>query len=150
MEKKIKPISRIVKIEAEINKIRGKIFSQEKKIPGLSERWVPCIDVSENENEIVIEVEVPGIKQKDIIILLHSNRIEIKGLKKEPYQQERIKYIQLERQFGPFRRFIFLPAEIVIKGAKASLENGNLTIIMKKSKQKRRKGVVLKIQRNTE
>ena len=146
MIKKIKPISRIVKIEAEINKIVGEVFFQKKELLGLDEGWIPCIDVSENENDLKVKIELPGVTQKDVTLLLHSNRLEIKGVKRESQSQGRVKYLQLEREFGTFRRFVFLPEVVIPDKARAALEKGVLTITLKKPRPKKDKEIVLKIQ----
>lgn len=148
MAKKIKPISRTVKIEAEIDKIMGEVFFQKREFLGLDESWVPCVDVSEKEDEINIKIELPGVAQKEINILLHSNRLEISGVKKENLSQGRIKYLRLEREYGTFRRYIFLPSVIIPDKAKASLENGVLTVVLRKYKRKKEKEVVVKIQKS--
>jgi len=114
---------------------------------GLDESWVPCIDISERGNEIKIEIELPGVAQRDINILLHSNRLEISGLKRESLPQGRIKYHRLEREYGAFRRYIFLPSLVIPEKAKASLENGILTVVLKKYRGKREKEVIVKIQK---
>lgn len=150
MVKKIKPIFRVVKIEAEINKIMGEIFFRKKELLGLDESWIPYIDISERENDVTVRVEIPGVEQKDVAIMLYNSRIEIKGMKKENLPRGKIKYHQLEREYGSFRRFIFLPSAIVPEKAQATLENGVLTIVLKKYKRKKEKEVILKIQKAQE
>lgn len=150
MAKKIKPVSRTVRIEADINKIVGEVFFQKREYLGLDESWVPCVDISEKEGNINVEIELPGVAQKDINILLHSNRLEISGVKKENLPQNKIKYLRLEREYGTFRRYIFLPSVVIPEKAKASLENGVLTIVLRKYKRKKEKEVVVKIQRSKE
>jgi len=147
MVRKIRPVSRIVKIEAEINKIFGEFFSQKSELFGLDESWVPCVDISERSDEVVVVVELPGVAQKDITILLHSNRLEIKGVKREKRSQSEIKYHRLEREYGTFRRFVFLPSAVIPERSRALLENGILTIILKKFRRKKEKEVVLKVQK---
>jgi HSP20 family protein len=148
MVKKIKPVSRVVKIEAEINKIFGEFFSQKNDLLGLDESWVPCVDISEKEDEVIVKVELPGVAQKDIAILLHSNRIEIKGIKRERHSQGQVRYFRLEREFGTFRRIVFLPSAVVPEKTKALLENGILTIILKKYRKRKEREVVVKVQKS--
>ncbi len=150
MSKKIKPLSRIVKIEAEINKIAGEVFLKKKDLLGLDESWVPCVDVAENETDITVEVDLPGVEQKDIQLVFYGNRIEIKGLKKEIPPGARIKYLRLEREYGPFRRFVFLPNVVHPEKTRALLENGVLTIQFKKVRRKQDRQVVLKIRKPEE
>ena len=97
MVKKIRPVSRVVKIEAEINKIFGEFFSQKKDLLGLDESWIPCVDISEKEDEVIVKVELPGVDQKDISINHHSNRIENKGIKRERLSLIRIRNFLMER-----------------------------------------------------
>jgi HSP20 family protein len=146
MVKKIRPVSRVVKIEAEINKIFGEFFSQKKDLLGLDESWVPCVDISEREDQVIVKVELPGVTQEDITILLYSNRIEIKGIKRERKSHTPVRYFRLEREFGTFRRIAFLPSAVVPERSKALLENGILTVSLKKYRKKREKQVVIKIQ----
>lgn len=148
MVKKIRPVSRIVKIEAEINKIFGEFFSYKKELLGLDESWVPCLDISEKEDEVIVKIELPGVAQKDISILLHRNRIELKGIKRERQSRSRVRYFRLEREFGTFRRIVFLPSAVVPEKSKALLENGILTIILKKYRKTKEKEVVVKVQKS--
>jgi HSP20 family protein len=148
MVKKIRPVSRVVKIEAEINKIFGEFFSQKKDLLGLDESWIPCVDISEREDEVIVKVELPGVAEKDITILLHSNRIEIKGTKRERRSCSPVRYFRLEREFGTFRRIVFLPSAVVPEKSKALLENGILTVTLKKYRKKKEKKIVVKVQKS--
>ena len=148
MVKKIKPVSRVVKIEAEINKIFGEFFSQKKDVLGLDESWIPSVDISEKEDEVIVKVELPGVHQKDISIILYSNRIEIKGIKRERRSRSRIRYFRLEREFGTFRRIIFLPSAVDPEKSKALLKNGILTILLKKYRRRKEREVVVKVQKS--
>jgi HSP20 family protein len=146
MVKKIRPVSRVVKIEAEINRIFGEFFSQKKDMLGLDESWVPCVDISEKEDQVTVKVELPGVIPDDITILLHSNRIEVKGIKKERRSHTPVRYFRLEREYGTFRRIAFLPSAVVPEKSKAVLENGVLTVNLKKYRKKKEKEVVVKVQ----
>ncbi len=148
MVKKIKPVSRIVKIEAEIDKIFGEFFSSKKDLLGLDQSWIPCVDISEKEDEVIVNVELPGVVQNDITILLHRNRIELKGIKREQKPCSHIRYLRLEREYGTFRRFVFLPSAVVPEKSKALLENGVLTIFLKKFRKKKEKEVVVQVQKS--
>jgi HSP20 family protein len=148
MVKKIRPVSRIVKIEAEINKIFGEFFSQSSDLLGLDESWIPSVDISEKADEVIVKVELPGVAQEDISILLHSNRMEVKGIKKERRSRRPVKYFRLEREFGTFRRIVFLPSAVFPEKSKAMLQNGILTVSLKKYRKDKEKKVVVKVQKS--
>jgi HSP20 family protein len=145
MVKKIKPVSRIVRIEAEIDKIFGEFFSSQKDLLGLDQSWVPSVDISEREDEVIVKAELPGVTQNDITILLHRNRLELKGIKREKKPGSHIRYLRLEREYGTFRRFVFLPSAVIPEQSKALLENGVLTIFLKKFRKIQEKEVLVKV-----
>ena len=132
MVKKIKPVSRVVTIDTEISKIKREPFSQREKSPLWDGVWLPRVDVYEKPTEIIVEAEIPGVNPADIIITVQSSRVEIKGMKREAAASAKIRYLRLEREFGGFRRLVALPATVAPDKAKAFLENGVLTLRLKK------------------
>lgn len=89
MSKKIKPVSRIIKIEAEINKIAGEVFLKKKDLLGLDESWVPCVDVAENETDITVEVELPNVVHLEKTRALLENGVLTIQFKKVRRKQDR-------------------------------------------------------------
>ena len=150
MDKKKRPISQTVRIEAEINRLAGEAFERNRELLVLGEGWVPVVDISESDTEIIVEVELPGVSDRDIHLVLHNNRLEIKGIKKEGLAHSRVKYFRLERECGPFRRYVFLPNAVNPDRTKAFLENGVLTVVFKKFRRNRQGEVVLKINKPDE
>jgi HSP20 family protein len=128
MIRKIKPASRVIRISTEIDRIKRAPVPRGDRLLDLDENWIPRVDVYEKPREIVVEAEVPGVPQTDIIITVQSNRVEIKGMKKENTPSDRIRYLRLEREFGSFRRLVALPATVLPERAKAFLHNGVLTL----------------------
>jgi HSP20 family protein len=150
MAKKIRLRSQAVRIEAEINKLAGEVFNRNRELLVMGEGWVPVVDISENETEIIVEVELPGVTENDVRLVLHSNRLEIKGIKREILGHSRIKYFRLERESGPFRRYVFLPNAVNPDRTKATLENGVLTVVFKKYRRRKQGEVVLEIKKTGE
>ncbi len=128
MIRKIKPVSRIIKISTEINRIKRAPVPRGDRFLDLDENWIPRVDVYEKPREIIVETEIPGVAQADIIITVQSSRVEIRGMKKELIPSEKIRYLRLEREFGSFRRLVALPATVLPERAKAFLQNGVLTL----------------------
>jgi len=145
MIRKIKPVSRIIKIEKEVRPAKRSPFVRREKYPTWDETWVPRVDIYEKAKEIVVEAEIPGVGAADIMITVHSNRVEIKGRKKEGISSEKIRFLRLEREFGSFRRLVALPSTVVPDKARAFLENGVLTLRLKKYLALEEKEVVIDI-----
>lgn len=148
MIKKIKPLTRTIKFEAEISRIQDEQERAQKDLFGLDERCIPLLDVLELEDEIKIRMELPGVRPKDITILLQRDAVEIKGNKNEESIKGKIKFLRLEREYGKFRRYVSFPSKVRVSTAKAVLENGILMITAKKSKEEENKEFPLKIQKN--
>lgn len=130
MVRTIKPVSRQVKIQTEVDRIRRDRVVREDVVPRLDEFWEPAVDIVEKGSEIVVEAEIPGVSQEDITITVQSNRVEIKGAKRETGPAGKARYLRLEREFGRFRRLIALPCTVVPDRARAFLDNGVLVILL--------------------
>jgi HSP20 family protein len=128
MIRKIKPVSRIIKIGTEIDRIKRAPVPRMDRGLDLDENWIPRVDVYEKPREIIVEAEIPGVVQGDRIITVQSSRVEIRGMKKEHIPSAKIRYLRLEREFGSFRRLVGLPATVLPDRAKAFLGNGVLTV----------------------
>jgi len=130
MVRKIRPVSRKVKYQTEVDRIQRAAVVSKDTVPRLDEFWLPAVDIFEKAGEIVVEVEIPGVSPADIVITVQSNRIEIKGAKREAPRSEKARYLRLEREFGRFRRLVALPCTVVPDKARAFLDNGVLVILL--------------------
>jgi HSP20 family protein len=140
MLRRIRPVSRILRIETEVRSSGGAGFGRESELPGLDGVWTPSVDVYENEREVVVEVELPGVLKEDVVIVLGGGRLELKGLKKDlPSPGSRARYHRLEREYGTFRRVVYIPASVLAERASATLENGILTVVLRKPPRRTRK-----------
>jgi HSP20 family protein len=138
MVRRIKPVSRIRRTETEVRKTEGSAPVLRRPLPGLGELTLPAVDIYENEEEIIVEMELPGVHEKDVKILLFPSRVEVRGFKRELSGHQGARYLRLEREFGAFRRVVFVPGAIDPEKAYASLENGILTIVLGKPRKKAR------------
>jgi HSP20 family protein len=150
MIRRIKPVSRVIKINTEIDRIKREPLVRREKFLEWDESWVPRVDIYEKPREIIVEVEIPGVAQSDITITVQSNRLEIKGMKKESVASEKIKFLRLEREFGGFRRLVALPSTVVPDKAKAFLENGVLLLHLKKYVPNEDKDLLVDIKKSEE
>lgn len=149
MVKKIRPVARIFKVETEIRGLTREIMVRRETWRTFDYSWEPAADVYEQEAEVVVEVEVPGVSAEDMKIIQYGNRLEITGFKKELIQAEKLKFHRLEREMGLFRKEIILPAAVSEEKTTAVLENGVLKIRLKKLKNLNRE-IEVKIKKNSE
>jgi HSP20 family protein len=107
--------------------------------------WTPSVDIHENESELVLSAEVPGIEDKDIEIEIENNTLSIKGERKIEKETKEENYHRIERSYGSFYRSFTLPTNVNQDNIKAEYDNGVLRISLpKKPELKSKKVKVLK------
>ncbi|HRD01745.1 MAG TPA: Hsp20/alpha crystallin family protein [Candidatus Saccharicenans sp.] len=133
MKKKIRPEFKIFKVETEIKRDNEEVIYKRGNGSGFNVFWEPAMDVYEKDKEVVVEAEVPGIPVEHLQIVQWGNRLEISGVKKEELKAKKFKFHRLEREMGFFCKEIVLPVPIRPEKTVAVLENGVLTIRLKKA-----------------
>jgi HSP20 family protein len=88
----------------------------------------PLSDYWENEKEVGISIELPGIEKKDIQLNVTDNRIEIRAEKKNESTQKKKGLFHEERSYAGFYRSFPLPKNVNESNAVAKFENGVLTL----------------------
>lgn len=97
-------------------------------------KFSPEVDVKENNKEITITAELPGMDEKDIDVSLSGDSLIIKGEKKEEKEEKDKESWCMERRYGSFYRAIPLPEEIIDKEkAAASFKKGVLCVTIPKT-----------------
>ena len=95
--------------------------------------FTPRVDVTENEKEIKISAELPGMDEKDIDVSLQNDMLTIKGEKREEKEDKGKDFYRMERSYGSFSRTIPLPAEVEIDNVDAKFKKGVLSITLPKT-----------------
>lgn len=97
----------------------------------------PRIDISEKNDKILVEAEIPGVKKEDLKITLQDNILTIKGEKKKEEESKDNNYYRCERSYGSFSRSFTLPAEVDTEKVDAKFSDGMLKIELKKIEPKK-------------
>ena len=105
----------------------------------LRETFIPRVDVKEEDNNVVVAAELPGMDQKDIDVTVTHDSVRIAGEKKHEEEKEEKGYYHRETSDGSFERVIDLPTEVDENKAEAEFSKGVLTIRLPKSEQARTK-----------
>ena len=70
--------------------------------------FVPQMNIVENDKEVVISAELPGVEQDDLEISIEDSALIIKGEKKCEIEKEEKNYYRMERSYGTFARVVQL------------------------------------------
>jgi HSP20 family protein len=107
--------------------------------------FIPPVDVYEDDHNIVLKVEVPGIDQKDIDIRLENNVLTVRGERKFEKEEKEENYQRVERRYGSFSRSFTLPNTVDTDNVNADYENGVLKITLSKRAEAKPKQIKVNV-----
>ncbi len=87
---------------------------------------VPAVDVRETESEYLMEVDLPGLTDKDIEVKLDNSLLTISSKKEEKREEKKNGYLMRERREASFSRSFVLPDEVDREKIGAEFKNGVL------------------------
>src|SRR5215510_3256085 len=90
--------------------------------------WVPNTDVYVTEGNLVIKVELAGMKREDLELTVEGNRLMISGQRPDGCRAPKCKFLVMEINYGSFESVIELPPGYDLTQAKATYQNGFLRI----------------------
>ena len=135
---KYDPFRELKSLQDEMNRLfmtsvpRG--FGQEDLASG---GWSPSVDIFENEGEIVLEAELPGMNREDFEVSIENNVITLKGERHFEKHDEGDNYHRVERAYGSFTRSFSLPRTVSAEGTSADFKNGILRVSLPKKEEAR-------------
>jgi HSP20 family protein len=119
----------------EVQEKKELVSQQEKTVP--ARYYVPQTDIFENDDALVVVMEVPGVEKKDLDINLENDMVQIEAhIDQSKY--EGLDPLYAEYNVGHFARTFALSDKIDRDGITAELDNGVLTLTLKKAKAIRR------------
>lgn len=123
----------VINMQREMERLMGDFVTRKPPMVRFSPRtWEPSVDVYETDSEVVILVELTGVKEEEIEVVVDDNVATIRGDRKDIKQGTRRTYSQMEILWGPFERNIILPANVDASQVKAFYDSGFLEVILPK------------------
>lgn len=141
------PFQELQRIQDRLNRVFGEL-APSMQGQGMQGMEIPNVDVQEQNNEIIVTADVPGMNKNDIKLdITDNNVLEISAQKKtEKEEQEKTKgYLRHERSYTGFYRAIQLPAEVDKTKAMATYNNGVLSVTIPISKKHEEKASTIPI-----
>ena len=106
--------------------------------------WAPPMDLYEDNNNLVVKAEVPGLKKEEIDITLHEGSLVISGERKTESQEGDGDASRSERYFGRFQRALELPKPVDPNKVTATYKDGILTVTLPKTEESKPKQITVK------
>jgi HSP20 family protein len=99
--------------------------------------WMPLANISESENEYLIEIELPDVKKEDVQIAVADGIITISGERKLEREDKAENAIRVESMYGAFTRSFVLPDCVEANSIRAEAKDGVLRIHVPKAETKK-------------
>ncbi|UCH73352.1 MAG: Hsp20/alpha crystallin family protein [Rhodospirillales bacterium] len=106
---------------------------------------VPAVDVAEDDKEVRLTAELPGMKEDDVEVVLRDDMLTVKGEKKSERKEEKEDYHLTERRYGAFERTFRLPEAAMPDKINASFQDGVLTVTVPKKTEPKKAGRKIKV-----
>lgn len=105
---------------------------EEKTVP--ARYYVPNADIYETEDALTVVLEIPGVEKKDVSVNLEGDVLRVEG-RIDYSKYEGLEPVYSEYNIGPYARAFTLSDKIDQNGISAELDDGVLTLTLKKSKE---------------
>jgi HSP20 family protein len=107
--------------------------------------WAPAVDIYEEEANIVLKAELPGVDPKDVDVRVENNVLTLRGERKVDSEVKKENYHRVERAYGSFGRSFTLPTVVDTEKIKAEYKDGVLRVTLPKREEAKPKQISISI-----
>jgi HSP20 family protein len=110
----------------------GRPAGRQTRDGGLRSLWAPDVEVCEEQNQLRVLIDLPGVSRDNVKVDVHDEGITVQGERREERTEggEQQGYRRSERRYGSFYRTIPLPEGAKTEEAKAQMKDGVLEVIV--------------------
>ena len=124
-----------------------RLFNDEGLVSG---SWNPSVDVYEDQNGIVLEADLPGLKLGDFDLSIENNVLTLKGERKFEKKAEEGNYHRVERGYGGFTRSFTLPTTVDVNNVGADFKEGVLRVTLPRREETKPRQIQVQINAEAE
>ena len=103
--------------------------------------WMPVVDMYETNDDLILDVELPGVREKEISLTITGDVLTVKGDRQLGEQLNNAHYFHMERTYGKFERSIRLPMPVQAGQVTAAYRDGVLEVRLPKAEEVRPKEI---------
>jgi HSP20 family protein len=132
------PARELGTVQSEFNRLFNSFFDTPTvaRRNGVAVRWIPAIDVVENDADYVVRADLPGLSESDVNIEVSNDVLTISGERKSEHEERKAGYHRVERRSGSFRRSLALPEGVDTESIQATFDKGVLEVTVPKPAQR--------------
>jgi len=139
------PFREFATLQDRINRVFRESYSQGRDESLTTSTFAPAVDVYEDEHQVTLKIEVPGIDEKDIDVRVENNTLTVHGERKIEKEEKEENYRRVERQYGSFTRTFTLPQTVDSESVSANYDKGVLKIALPKKAEAKPKQIKVSV-----
>ncbi|MFZ1131681.1 MAG: Hsp20/alpha crystallin family protein [Terriglobales bacterium] len=140
------PFHEFVTLQDRMNRLFRDARGPEGQDESLStSAFAPPVDVYEDEHNVTLKIEVPGIDEKDIDVRIENNTLTVHGERKFEKEEKEENYRRVERQYGSFTRTFTLPNTVDQESVQADYDKGVLKVKLAKKAEAKPKQIKVNV-----
>jgi HSP20 family protein len=116
----------------EFNRVLDVLFGVRRRTVGPERVWTPPIDIYETRDDLVVAVELPGVREQDLRLAMTGDVLSLSGQRGMVAGAREESYHRIERWSGTFERHVRLPIPIQADRIRASYRDGVLEVRLPK------------------
>lgn len=145
------PVALMRKVSDEVDQLFarfvGRPMAAKSGEGGQPGKWMPPVEIVQRGDQLVICVDLPGIRRESVDVEIQRDRVIVEGERKEaPQPADAPGFRRSERSYGPFHRTVPLPEGVDPDSAHAAMHDGVLEISLRMPTPEERRGKRLDIQ----
>jgi HSP20 family protein len=107
--------------------------------------FAPPVDIYEDEHNVTLKLETPGIDERDIDVRIDNNTLTVHGERKFEKEEKEENFRRVERQYGSFTRSFTLPSSVDTGQVSADYKQGVLKIKLAKKAEAKPKQIKVNV-----
>ncbi len=140
------PFREFTTVQDRLNRLFRESYGPEGREEALTtSSFAPPVDVYEDEHNVALKIEVPGIDEKDIDVRIENNVLTVHGERKFEKEEKEENFRRVERQYGSFTRTFTLPTTVDAEKVAANYDKGILKIVLPKKAEAKPKQIKVNV-----
>jgi HSP20 family protein len=140
------PFREFATLQDRMNRLFRESFNDAGQDESLTtSRFAPAVDVYEDEHQVTLKIEVPGIEEKDIDVRVENNTLTVQGERRIEKEEKEENYRRVERQYGSFTRSFNLPNTVDAENISADYDRGVLKVQLAKKAEAKPKQIKVNV-----
>ena len=139
------PFREFSTLQDRMNRLVRDSFGEGREEALTTTSFAPPVDVYEDEHNVTLKIEVPGIDEKDIDVRIENHTLTVHGERKFEKEEKEENYRRVERQYGSFTRTFTLPNSIDPEHVTANYDKGVLKVKLAKKAEAKPKQIKVNV-----